>query len=102
MALKRDFGEYDSKIKLEAAIVFRGFIFRGFGYLQTLNYVQKFYPRIFPWLFADWVLLKAKKTIKGQNSGSLLSALLVLAGYSGDVTLVNKEGNLLCYKGIYS
>jgi len=44
------------------------------------------YPQLFhgyPWIR---YFLKAKKTIKGRNSGPLLSEVLVFVGYSGVVT----------------
>jgi hypothetical protein len=72
-----------------------------------VRYPRVCYSRVWP--FADssctkfivcgfflWIryFLKVKKTIKGKNSGPLISAVLVFAEYSGDVTPLTKEGNL--------
>ncbi len=70
-------------MKVQAALVIRGFAIRGFDYPRLVNCVQNSlsvnislgYPRILPFLMAIW-------TIRCQNSGPLLFAVLVFAGNS--------------------
>ncbi len=81
-------------IIIQGVLISRGFVIRNFDYPGT-QLCTKFVIRGFsPQLSADWVFLKAKKTIKGYNSGPSLSAVLLF----GDAYIrtgrntVNNEG----------
>ena len=81
--------------EVQVALVIRRFVIRGFDYLRPVNCVQNsFYADISLDYLRFRPFLMGKTALKGQNSGPLLFAVLVLAGYSWDVTPANNEGRL--------
>ena len=84
---------------IQVALVISGFVIRGFDSSRPVSCVQN---SLSADIYLDYLristFLMGKTALKGLNSGPLLFAVLVFAGYSWDLTPANNEGHLYSVK----
>ncbi len=90
--------------KVQAALVIRGFVIRGFNYTKLVNYAQNLLSAYISLAYLRIVyILIAIMDNKMPKQWYLIICSFNICGISDDVTLANNEGRLyvnkLCLKG---